>query len=221
MEQFQTFNEILINSLFPPTAGTNGSENRSSATVSAGTAGENGGNFSADSGANTGGTVPQWQATPGADGANTKEYTTVLPEQPFSAENAPYSEEGYLIVQVSTARSSVPLGGAEVTITTVGENGEVSLVKTTETDSSGKTEKIPLPAPPHDLSEHPSIQGPFAVYNIRVEYPQYYPTEFRNVPIFAQTTSLQPVNMVPASENDPDRVIIYTEQEKLYPERRL
>lgn len=124
------------------------------------------------------------------------------------------TEEGYLVVQVFTARSSIPLEGANITITAVQPDGSESLMVSTVTDESGKTKTFALPTPPISASEHPGGQRPYSVYNIRAAYPGFYITQLRDVPVFPDRTTVQPINMIPFVEgNEPTRTIICPDNE--------
>lgn len=129
--------------------------------------------------------------------------TTPIPgvDQQSLAHDAPAAsadtEEGYLVVQVFTARSSIPLADASITITAAQPDGSDSLVLSATTDDSGKTKTFALPTPPISASEHPGGQRPYSVYNIRAAYPGFYITELRDVPVFPDRTTVQPINMIP------------------------
>ena len=110
-----------------------------------------------------------------------------------------YSQTGALIVSVYTASGAIPLEGAVVTI--YGSNKLDSGVKTVfYTDRSGNTEKIFLPAPPVNESTAPGNASPFAKYVVDVDKEGFSSRTFINVPVFANTTSIQPVNMIPLPE---------------------
>lgn len=66
---------------------------------------------------------------------------------------------------------------------------------------AGKTESVALPAPSRRFSEEPEENGirGFSSYDILVEAPGYVTVENRNVPVFEDIVSVQPVDMVPES----------------------
>ena len=111
---------------------------------------------------------------------------------------------GYLIVNVSTARGAIPLAGASVTVLDEDNGGGILNVLTTDTD--GKTEHIELRAPDRALSESPGGAKPYASYTLQVEKVGYYPASFAGVPVFAGVTSIQPAELLPLAEYNPDRV---------------
>ena len=123
---------------------------------------------------------------------------------------------GSLIVSVYTASGAIPLESAIVTI--YGADQSNSGVKSVfYTDRSGNTEKIILPAPPAFESENPGNKAPFAKYNVEVDKEGFNSRTFINVPVFAGTTSIQPVNMIPLTEYNgealPPRDSIITESQ--------
>ncbi len=114
-----------------------------------------------------------------------------------------YTSTGTLIVSVYTAGGAIPVEGALVTIRG-GEQNSSGVLSILYTDQSGNTPRITLPAPPASESEAPGTEKPYATYNIEVDKENYYPRSFINVPVFAGTTSIQPVNLVPLTEYNQD-----------------
>lgn len=110
-----------------------------------------------------------------------------------------YTQNGSLVVSVYTASGAIPIEGAMVTVK--GSDAEDSGIKTVVyTDRSGNTAHISLPTPPAKDSEVPGNISPFAKYNIEVDKEGFNSRIFIDVPIFANTTSIQPVNLVPQNE---------------------
>lgn len=123
------------------------------------------------------------------------------------------NNEGYIVVQVSTANEAIPLANANVMVTEETEKGE-SLIRLLKTDRSGKTEVIAVPAPPAANSRSFEGVNRFSKYNIRVDYPGYYTVENVNVPVFSGQKSIQSVSMIPLGENEErGKVITVTEEE--------
>ncbi len=115
---------------------------------------------------------------------------------------------GYVIVNVTTARGAIPLPGATVRIFNYedgGDNG--ALIITSKTDSSGRTEKIPLPAPPRSASLSPGNGKSYRTYNIDAQYDGYYNQYYINVPVFDGITAVQNVDLVPIAENGTDTTL--------------
>lgn len=114
---------------------------------------------------------------------------------------------GMITVQVYTADQATPVEGANVIISKTVEGGE-ELIRILRTDANGKTETVSLPAPPASNSLSPGNSNNFNTYNIRVDYPGYYTVENRDVPIFENRTSIQPVAMIPLSEGDENGKVV-------------
>ena len=115
----------------------------------------------------------------------------------------PNTETGYLVVAVAAARGNLPLKGARVRIYST-ENDEIRLLYTLTTDSSGRTERIELPAPPISASQTPDTDViPYASYNIDTDYDGYYTIENIDAPVYSGITSVQNVAMIPISDIKP------------------
>ena len=107
---------------------------------------------------------------------------------------------GYLVVQVTTANNAIPLAGAAVIVRDSNEKGEAVLYKL-RSGNDGRTDRVPLPAPPRSESLRPSVQRPYAMYNIEVTLPNYENASYQNVPIFDGITAVQQANLRPLPEN--------------------
>lgn len=111
---------------------------------------------------------------------------------------------GYLIVHVTTAKGAIPLEGAQVTIRDYSpeftENrGDVRITLISGRD--GNTERVSLPAPPVGGSLAPGTVQPFAIYNLEVHLEGYRGQLYYALPIFEGITAVQPVDMIPLSED--------------------
>jgi hypothetical protein len=101
---------------------------------------------------------------------------------------------GYLQVFVRTAGGSLPVANARVLVE--GGGAERRLV----TDKSGRTERIPLPAPPAANSISAGGISPFSLYRVTVDAEGFYRQVTENVPVFAGVGSLQPITLIGLSE---------------------
>lgn len=125
----------------------------------------------------------------------------------FMNESPPegYTESGYLIVTVYTARGAIPIGDALVTIN-YATPGQIAPYAVLTTDKSGRTPKIALPAPPRDLSLSPSGSAPgtpplpYSLYNIEVVKEGFYPVTDIGVQMFSGVTAIQSNDLIPLSE---------------------
>ncbi|MBQ7335442.1 MAG: carboxypeptidase regulatory-like domain-containing protein [Clostridia bacterium] len=111
---------------------------------------------------------------------------------------------GNLIVHVTTARGSIPLEGAQVSVFDYKpefEEPRGDVIRSAVTDRDGNTEIIPLPAPPRSDSMHPGVANPFAIYNLEVRLEGYGDQSYIALPIFEGITAVQPVDLIPLPEN--------------------
>ena len=103
-------------------------------------------------------------------------------------------QNGYLQVFVRTAGESLPVSGARVRIEGKG------ISRALLTDRSGRTERIPLPAPPAADSLSAGGRSPFASFRVTVEKEGFYTQVTENVPVFAGVGSLQPITLIGLAE---------------------
>ncbi len=107
------------------------------------------------------------------------------------------SDYGQLIITVKTAGGALPVENAVVTVKDM--NG--AIISVFFTDSSGKTPKLKLMAPPIANSEAPNPSGPaFFTYNVDTDREGYTSVRNIGVPIYPGITSIQPVELIPVSE---------------------
>ena len=112
---------------------------------------------------------------------------------------------GFLRVRVTEASGTLPMEGAVVRISeypTEADAPEGRLLYSLRTDRNGLTPLVSLTAPPANESRVPGAAQPYAVYNISVTYDGYYPVEGVGVPVFDRITAVQPVNLLPYTEED-------------------
>ncbi|MCL2054668.1 MAG: hypothetical protein FWG90_09605 [Oscillospiraceae bacterium] len=116
-----------------------------------------------------------------------------------------WSGTGILQVEVTSAGGALPVEGASVVVKRRSADGDY-FVSFKFTDDSGKTEDIPLSAPPPELSLRPETADvSFSVYLVSVYKKGFYPIIDLDVPIFATVKSIQPVNFIPAAKIEPER----------------
>ncbi|PFV87628.1 peptidoglycan-binding protein [Bacillus thuringiensis] len=96
---------------------------------------------------------------------------------------------GTLNVFSFVGEQAKPITGAKVSVMDVNGN----LITTLQTDKSGQTQKVKLPAPKKSLSLSPVGVIPYAKYNVKVESEGHVTSEIKGVQIFADTESTQPV----------------------------
>ncbi len=126
----------------------------------------------------------------------------IIKDSHFEQSSVPYSDVGQLQVEVTAATQSIPIPFADVLVLRKAV-GEQELLQYLQTDDSGNTPVINLPAPSRELSEHPepNTVRPYGVYTVMISHPEYYTTIIRDVQVFAGQRALLPVNLIPLSEN--------------------
>lgn len=119
---------------------------------------------------------------------------------------------GGLKISVTSTLGPVPVQGATVSISYTGTAD--SIIETLDTDESGQTEEIELPAPPLEYSLEPESTRPYSEYNIQVNAPGYEPILISGTQILPETLALQPIEMIPLD-------IVGTEEEIFIPDHTL
>lgn len=112
------------------------------------------------------------------------------------------SATGYLVVHVTTARGSIPLEGALVTVRSYSPENQPkgNLVATLVSGPDGNTSLLPLPTHPRSESLVAGNPTPYSTYLIEVRREGYSEQTFIGVPIFDGIIAIQPVNMIPLPE---------------------
>ena len=125
----------------------------------------------------------------------------VIKDSQFSPSTVPYDDSGRLQLEVTTGEQSLPVPFANAVVVREVE-GEQELVHYLQTDISGSTPVVELPAPARGLSEQPEPAGliPYGVYTVAVSQTDYYTTIVKDVQIFAGQPAILPVSMIPLSE---------------------
>lgn len=122
--------------------------------------------------------------------------------------NVESGSRGLLQVNVVNIQNNFPIQNARITITYKGD--PQSPVEQVQTNSSGQTEQVALPAPPLEYSLEPGDVQPYSEYNLRIEAEGFDPLEVSGTEILADSTAIQPVSMTPQGEVPPpeDPVVI-------------
>lgn len=122
--------------------------------------------------------------------------------------------QGFLQINVVSDANSFPITDADVSISR-SESPENTLEEL-KTNSSGKTENVALEAPPIELSLTPQDIRPYAEYTIRITAPGYEPVIITGSEVLAESTSLQPVRMIPLPESQGESEDIRIPDHTLY-----
>ena len=117
------------------------------------------------------------------------------------------SGEGKLVVNVTTIRGLYPVKNALISVFK-GTVDNMELIAQENTDESGKTPVIRLPAPPGVLTESPeNTVRPYAFYNILTEADGFISNINYNAAVFDGVTSLQNVDMIPLSKENNNPIV--------------
>ena len=101
---------------------------------------------------------------------------------------------GTLLFQVTGGQGAFPVENAKIVISKVLDDQQ-AFSTTVLTNASGKSEVLTLPAPSKSLSQSPGNGTVFSTYQATITAPGYVTIEIPAVPIFADVTTIQPVNM--------------------------
>lgn len=107
------------------------------------------------------------------------------------------SSTGYIQVRAFTSTAQFPLQNVAITVTAI----DGTAIAMRLTDRSGRITPIPIPVP--DLAESLSPdppERPYAVVNLYAHKHGYEQIEVENLQVFADTTTLQNLEMIPLAE---------------------
>ena len=104
---------------------------------------------------------------------------------------------GYIQVRAYTSQAQYPLSDVAITITA----SDGTALAMALTDRNGRIAPIPIPVPDRSESLTPDpTERPFTVVNLYAHKRGYERIESENLQVFADTTTLQNLEMIPLSE---------------------
>ena len=104
---------------------------------------------------------------------------------------------GYLRLRAYESYAQLPLQDVAITVTA----SDGTAIAMALTDRNGAAGPIPVPVPDISESLAPDPQErPYAVVNIYAHKRGYERIEAENLQLFAETTTIQPLEMVPLAE---------------------
>lgn len=109
------------------------------------------------------------------------------------------SKIGYIEFQVyqnSPLYGILPVANAKITVSKPIGNGYF-VSKVIMTNSDGKTEPVPVPTVPGNLSLIPKNVRLYSTYNATVEAQNFLTTDVFDISVFEGVTSIQPINLIP------------------------
>lgn len=110
---------------------------------------------------------------------------------------------GTILTRVFTSQAQIPVAGATVAFTQRSKEGRHALLALRVTDANGRTAPVQVETPDASASESPGTVTPFAVCDIWAESPGYELLVVENVQIFAETQTLQELELIPLPEQSP------------------
>ncbi len=130
------------------------------------------------------------------------------------ASNPERTSRGLLQINVVNIRNNFPIENAKVTISYKGQ--PQSAIEQVETNSSGQTAQVSLPAPDVEYSLEPGIIQPYSEYNLLVEAEGFEPLEISGTEILAESTALQPAGLTPRNGAPPPEEPVVIPDHTLY-----
>ena len=125
--------------------------------------------------------------------------------------------KGQLQINVVSMADSVPISGAQISISYTGV--PESTLERVETDSSGQTEVLDLDAPPEEWSLDPANERqPYSEYTLDVSAPGFEPVSIAGTEILANVKAIQNVRMRPSDVGREEEEVFVIPAHTLYAE---
>lgn len=119
------------------------------------------------------------------------------------------TDRGSLQIDVTSSIGLIPVNDARVDIYEELPDGSRRMTESLNTDISGQTITVELPAPPIEYSLEPSDIRPYANYTIEITAPGYEKVVIEGTQILPEVESIQPVKMIPQEiETEPEEDIV-------------
>jgi len=107
------------------------------------------------------------------------------------------TDRGSLQIDVTSSIGLIPVDDARVDIYEELPDGSKRMTESLNTDVSGQTITVELPAPPIEYSLEPSEIRPYANYTIEITAPGYEKVVIEGTQILPEVEAVQPVKMIP------------------------
>lgn len=108
-------------------------------------------------------------------------------------------DKGYLEINAVSEDNARPIRDAKITIASTGTPNQP--IEEITTDSSGKSERLTLDAPPLEYSMAPSDNQPYSEYNLKISAEGYLDFIISGIQILPGELALQNISMIPAFTN--------------------
>lgn len=130
------------------------------------------------------------------------------------AANPERTSRGLLQINVVNIQNNFPIENARVSISYKGQ--PESTIERVNTNSSGQTDQVSLPAPAVEYSLEPGIIQPYSEYNLLVEADGFDPLEISGTEILSGSTALQPAALTPRNGQEPPEEPVVIPDHTLY-----
>jgi hypothetical protein len=110
------------------------------------------------------------------------------------------TDTGELTIRCTSNNNAIPIQDAHVSVFLDNDDGNPVSVGDMYTDNSGRTEEIPLFAPPIDYSLTPDSPKPYSTYNVRADAGGFQPFIVRNVQVLPGTLAIQECDLRPITD---------------------
>lgn len=119
-----------------------------------------------------------------------------------------FTDRGSVQINVTSSLGLIPVRDARIVVKYTGD--PETTIEELDTNNSGQTETVELPAPALDYSLEPGEVQPYADYTFEVTAPGYEPITVNGAQILPDVKSIQPVQMVPVEieQTTEDDVVI-------------
>ena len=110
------------------------------------------------------------------------------------------NNESFGLLRINVFLSSIGYPAKNVSVTvTDPESGDI--IGRYTSDSEGQLPPVKLPSPPEEYADDSEMPRPFSQYDIEASLPGYDTSRIQNVQIYAGTTAIQNISLVPLYEN--------------------
>lgn len=110
---------------------------------------------------------------------------------------------GTLRVRVYTSRAQIPVAGATVMVTGVGEGGKIKLWSVQTTNSSGEIKTVSIPTPSRELSTSPGSGAQTStICDVWAEAPGFAVLLIEGVQIFPGVETVQGMELIPLPDGE-------------------
>lgn len=106
--------------------------------------------------------------------------------------------KGFLVVNLTSADESLPVVGAGIVVSDDNDN----MLYTLQTDASGNSPKVELPAPDKIHTLRPEAEIPYGRYSIRVSANGFHSVTITGIRIFDTSETIQNIAMTPITANE-------------------